>query len=926
MVVCSGADRIDPNLQTLAAAGNRLQVLIVLSQQPQRDIVRQVEESWQAQKSAARMRFEDAAGAPFSLAQDVNDARAELNRINLEIRREAMEEIQRTIQPQQDRLVLLLRSYGATAIRPYTVINAMAAEVPPAILPALEADSEVAGVSPVVKLHPQLDVSVPAILAPTFWSAYSKGAGESVGVLDSGIDSDNPGFAGLNVVGHVSLAEGSQDPCFGDTLTSADKLGHGTHVSGIVASQGGGSCPNCIGVAPGIGALYALKVGFVMSTANGCPGGGSADNGDVIDAINWSIPNNVTVFNFSYGGPASGDDDSFSQMLDQIGDAWGVNIVISAGNFDPADGIVAPTSPGISYNGVTVASMDDQGQGTVERSDNVISSWSLSGPTAGGRFKPDITAPGNHGGNGLGGILSTCLTKYWAPGDYCQMEGTSMAAPHVAGSLALIQSARALDGLAAKAVLLNSAYPNTPPGWQARSGWGFVDLKQASTQVGNCLSDSVTAAGPAFYAGAVNGALTTTLVWNRHLTGTGKLTSSLSNLDLYGYDGASGNALGSSTSTIQNVEQVVAGNVSTAVLKVAPVSIAGVASEPFALAVSAGGFTAKNGPSLTVSCTGPAGGVPVNAKFIVPCTVTNTGDLTAFTVTGTLNWQGSPGGAVNHFGNAGPGQPSGAQSWHIAAPSSAGQYTLEADVSSPSYGQTFTAQTTVAVVVGQAYALDTAVTQPNAGVTTPSPPPTGGVYAAGTKVCLSATPNPGWLFSFWSGTALDSSNCLLMNANATVAANFTTTAQFNDVQTGDTFFDAANLMFDAGVTTGCVQSASSQTRQFCPDANITRQEMAAFIVRAVTGTTNPAIYNTTPYFQDVPASNPFFAHIQKLMELGITTGCSQNPPEFCPTDTIPRWEMAMFMIRARLALYGASFTTSSTPYFADAPANVEGNG
>jgi hypothetical protein len=222
--------------------------------------------------------------------------------------------------------------------------------------------------------------------------------------------------------------------------------------------------------------------------------------------------------------------------------------------------------------------------------------------------------------------------------------------------------------------------------------------------------------------------------------------------------------------------------------------------------------------------------------------------------------------------------------------------------------------------------LDTAVTQPNVGVTTPSPPPTGGVYAAGTKVCLSATPNPGWLFSFWSGTALDSSNCLLMNANATVAANFTTTAQFNDVQTGDTFFDAANLMFDAGVTTGCVQSASSQTRQFCPDANITRQEMAAFIVRAVTGTTNPAIYNTTPYFQDVPASNPFFAHIQKLMDLGITTGCSQHPPMYCPIDTIPRWEMAMFMIRARLALYGASFTTSSTPYFADAPANVEGNG
>jgi hypothetical protein len=102
--------------------------------------------------------------------------------------------------------------------------------------------------------------------------------------------------------------------------------------------------------------------------------------------------------------------------------------------------------------------------------------------------------------------------------------------------------------------------------------------------------------------------------------------------------------------------------------------------------------------------------------------------------------------------------------------------------------------------------------------------------------------------------------------------------------------------------------------------------MAAFIVRAVTGTVTPAIYNPTPYFQDVPPSEQFFPHIQKLMDLGITTGCSQSPALFCPTDTIPRWEMAMFMVRARLMLHGASFSTATTPYFADVPTNVEGNG
>jgi hypothetical protein len=770
MMVCSAADRIDPNLRTLAATKDRLQVLIVLSQQPQRDVVLRVEEGARMERSAARMRLEEAIGAPFSFDQDVNAARAELNRIDLEIRHEAMEEIRRIIQPQQDSVILLLRSYGATNIRPYRVTNAISAEVPSAILTALEADSNIAGVFPVAKLHPQLKFSVPAILAPTFWSAYSKGTGESVGVLDSGIDSTNSGFTGVNIVGQVFLSEGSTDPCFADTLTPADNLGHGTHVSGIVASQGGGSCPTCVGVAPGLDTLYALKVGWVVSNAQGCAGGGEADSDDVIDAMDWAIANTtVKVFNFSYAGPASGDDDPFSQVLDQIGDAYGINIAFAAGN--AGNGSATVESPGISYNGVTVASMDDQGNPS-NRSGDVISSWSLPGPTAGGRYKPDISAPGNHNST-VGGILSTCLTVYWSPGDYCQMEGTSMASPHAAGSLALIRSAGAPDGMAAKAVLLNSALAyKSQSAWRTDSGWGFVDLAEASLQVANDLTGSVTAAGPAFYAGAVSGTLKTTLVWSRHLTGSGTLSSSLSNLDLYAYDGASGNEIGSSTSTIQNVEQVITTDTGTVVLAVEPVSIAGVTSEPYALAVSAAGFSAKKGPALAVSCTGPSGGVAVNATFTVPCTVTNTGDLTAFTVSGTLNWQGSSGGPTNQFGNAGAGQQSGAQSWQITAPSSSGEYTLEANVSSASYGQTFTAETTVAVVVWQTYTLTTAVSPPSAGGIIASPLPTSGVYAAGTQVCLTATPATGWLFSYWSGATVDSSNCLTLNSNVSVTANF----------------------------------------------------------------------------------------------------------------------------------------------------------
>lgn len=165
------------------------------------------------------------------------------------------------------------------------------------------------------------------------------------------------------------------------------------------------------------------------------------------------------------------------------------------------------------------------------------------------------------------------------------------------------------------------------------------------------------------------------------------------------------------------------------------------------------------------------------------------------------------------------------------------------------------------------------------------------------------------------------------SATASDPTTIVTTPEFSDIPVGATYSDAANLMFQVGVTTGCVQSADPASRQYCPNSNVTRQEMAAFLVRAVTGTVSPAIYTPTPYFQDVPTTNPFFAHIQKLMDLGITTGCQQTPVRlYCPTEQIPRWQMAIFMVRARLALHGADFSTATEPYFADVPTNVEGSG
>ena len=67
-----------------------------------------------------------------------------------------------------------------------------------------------------------------------------------------------------------------------------------------------------------------------------------------------------------------------------------------------------------------------------------------------------------------------------------------------------------------------------------------------------------------------------------------------------------------------------------------------------------------------------------------------------------------------------------------------------------------------------------------------------------------------------------------------------TTAEFNDVPVDASYFQAANLMYNYGVTTGCILSDTPANRSYCPNNNVTRQEMAAFIVRAATGTTVPA--------------------------------------------------------------------------------------
>lgn len=133
---------------------------------------------------------------------------------------------------------------------------------------------------------------------------------------------------------------------------------------------------------------------------------------------------------------------------------------------------------------------------------------------------------------------------------------------------------------------------------------------------------------------------------------------------------------------------------------------------------------------------------------------------------------------------------------------------------------------------------------------------------------------------------------------------------FSDVPNTNAFFNFINLLYQTGITGGC----AADPLEYCPDATTTRGEMAVFIITAMFGSNNFS-YSTTPYFNDVPASDPFFKFIQKMADLGITAGCGSS--DFCPDDPVTRGEMAVLLITAR---YGTiPLTYPSTPYFTDVP-------
>ncbi len=430
----------------------------------------------------------------------------------------------RTLESAQARLAGPLAAAGAQEIyRVQRVYNGVAVRVESDCLNEIAALPGVKAVHPLIAKRPDNARSVPYIGAPALWSGMGgasgklTGQGMTIAIIDTGVDylhtdfggpgggyadndptviGDAPNFPGVKIAGGYDFAgeDYNADPDAGDYQPvprpdpdPMDCYGHGTHVAGTVAGYG----VNAVGarylgpygadlnfsdflIGPGVAPeaeIYALKI-------FGCRGATEL----TVQAIEWAVDPNgdgdlsdrMDVINMSIGSPFGSLYDPSAVASDNAA-AIGVIVVASAGN--TGDVYFATGSPAIADRAISVAAVGLPNP--TPGAEALLSYFSARGPRApDSALKPDVAAPGQ-------GVVSA---RAGSGSQALRLSGTSMAAPHVAGAMALLRQARpdwSVEEL--KALAMNSA--RFPAGSSlngsgavygpTRTGAGVIDLGAA---------------------------------------------------------------------------------------------------------------------------------------------------------------------------------------------------------------------------------------------------------------------------------------------------------------------------------------------------------------------------------------------------------------------------------------------------------------
>lgn len=307
-----------------------------------------------------------------------------------------------------------------------------------------------------------LDRSVRQIGADKAWESGFDGTGVKIAVLDTGVDKTHPDLK-TQVVAEKN---------FSASADAVDRVGHGTHVASIAAGTGAASGGRFKGVAPGAQVIS----GKVLDDE------GYGDDSAVIAGMEWAAAEGADVVNLSLGGPDSPGTDPLEATVDRLSAEKGILFAIAAGN-EGESGPSSVGSPGTADAALTVGAVDK---------DDRLAPFSSTGPRAGdGAVKPDLTAPGVGitAAAAAGSIIDTRPgTPHPAPG-YLQIDGTSMATPHVAGAAAILKQ-RHPDWKSAelKGALTGSAEGGAYTAFQQGTGRVQVDRALAQSVVAEPVS------------------------------------------------------------------------------------------------------------------------------------------------------------------------------------------------------------------------------------------------------------------------------------------------------------------------------------------------------------------------------------------------------------------------------------------------------
>ncbi len=235
---------------------------------------------------------------------------------------------------------------------------------------------------------------VDMIKAKSIWPEAKKGEGIKIAVIDSGCDINHDSIKD-NIIGVRNFTDEDRK----NQNIVIDRVGHGTHVIGTIAAKGQNN--TVVGVAPNVG-IYVLKA--IDRT-------GSGKLSWVVNAINYAVKLKVDIISMSLGMSQSND-----KLERAIKEAINKDILVVCAAGNDGDG----NSESFEYS-YPAAYPDVISVGAVDKN-GVPASFSNS------NLAIDLLAPGVN-------ILSTFPNNQFAI-----LSGTSMAAPHVSGSLALLKN------------------------------------------------------------------------------------------------------------------------------------------------------------------------------------------------------------------------------------------------------------------------------------------------------------------------------------------------------------------------------------------------------------------------------------------------------------------------------------------------------